>query len=94
MINLSVQIKLILFSFFFGLIFSYFLEILNKFNNKYNAFIKILYSFLFVLIMGIIYFVGIQNISKGIFHIYSILSIIVGFFTYEILIYLIAKRNK
>lgn len=53
-----------------------------------------LLSFIFVLSMTIIYFIGIQKISNAIFHLYSILSIILGFIICNVVIKLIANNNK
>lgn len=94
MIDLTLQFKLIIFSFIFGFMFSVTLEVFNKKIKKYSAFIEILLSFLFIAFMTIIYFIGIQKICNAIFHIYSILSIIVGFIFYDILIKIIANNNK
>ena len=44
--------------------------------------------------MTFIYFIGIQKIGNAIFHIYSVISIIVGFIVYDIIIKLIANTPK
>ena len=94
MINLNIQIKLILFSLFFGFFFSILLEFFNKKIKKYKTYIKIILSCLVVIFMTFIYFIGIQKIGNAILHIYSILSIIIGFLLYDLIIKLIAKNNK
>ena len=94
MIELTLQFKLIIFSFIFGFLFSASLEGFNKIIKKYNTVVEILFSFLFILFMTFIYFIGIQKIGNAIFHIYSILSIVVGFFIYDVLIKIIANNNK
>ena len=94
MIDLELQIKLIIFSFIFGFLFSSLLEWFNKKINKYNSILKLMFSIILVTCMTIIYFVGIQKIGNAIFHIYSILSIVVGFALYDIIIKLIAKTGK
>ena len=94
MIDLSTQFKLIIFSFIFGFIFSLLLEILNNKIKKFSAFVEILISFVFIVVMVLIYFVGINKISNAVFHIYSIFSIILGFVTYNVLLYMIANNNK
>ena len=94
MIDLSLQFKLIIFSFIFGFLFSFSLECFNKLIKRYSTFIEIILSFLFVLFMTFIYFIGIEKIGNAIFHIYSILSIIVGFLCYEFIIKIIANNNK
>ena len=94
MIDLTLQFKLIIFSFIFGFMFSASLEGFNKIIKKYSTAIEIILSFIFILFMTFVYFVGIQKIGNAIFHIYSILSIIVGFILYDILIKIIANNNK
>lgn len=94
MIDLTIQFRLIIFSFIFGFLFSYILEVFNKAIKKCNKFVQIIFSFLLVLFMTIIYFIGIQKIGNAIFHIYSIISIIIGFITYDVVIKIIANTPK
>ena len=94
MISLVLQFKLIFFSFIFGFLFSALLEWFNKKIVNINTYLKLLYSVLLVISMTFIYFVGIQKIGNAIFHIYSIISIVVGFVLYDILIKLIANPPK
>ena len=94
MIDLLLQFKLIVFSFIFGFIFSFILEVFNSKIKKYSKFIEIFFSFLLIAFMTFIYFVGIKKIGNAIFHIYSIISIIIGFITYDIIIKIIANTYK
>ena len=94
MIDLNIQFKLIIFSFIFGFMFSMVLEWFNKKINKYASSIKLIVSILLVMFMTYIYFIGIEKIGNAIFHIYSILSIVLGFIIYDILLKLIANNNK
>ncbi|MBR6690820.1 MAG: hypothetical protein IKL65_05760 [Bacilli bacterium] len=94
MIALSLQFKLIVFSFIFGFMFSASLEGFNKIIKKYSTVVEIILSFLFIIFMTFVYFIGIYKIGNAIFHIYSILSIIVGFILYDVLIKIIANNNK
>lgn len=94
MINLNIQIKLILFSLFFGFFFSFLLEWFNKTVKKYKTYIKIILSCFLVTLMTILYFIGIHKIGYAIFHIYSIFSIIIGFILYDLIIKLIANNHK
>lgn len=94
MIDLTIQFKLIIFSFIFGFLFSLLLESFNKLIKKQSIFVEILSSFIFVSFMTYIYFIGIQKIGNAIFHIYSIISIIIGFILYDILIKIIANNNN
>ena len=94
MIDLEIQIKLIIFSFIFGFFFSCILEIFNKKTLNYKNYIKCILSFILISIFSYIYFEGIQKIGYGIFHIYSILSIIIGFIFYDLIIMLIANNSN
>lgn len=76
--NLKIQIILLLFSFLFGMFFSYFLNVNYKYiYNKY-LYIKITITFLFVLINTLIYFIILQKINNGQLHIYSFIAIALG----------------
>jgi len=94
MIDLSIQLKLIIFSFIFGFMFSALLEWFNKKILKYSSYIKLMLSLILIIFMTYIYFIGIEKISNAIFHIYSIVFIIVGFVLYDILIKTIANKHK
>lgn len=94
MIELNVQIKLIVFSFIFGFFFSIMLEIFNKKIFNYKNYIKFILSIVFISIFSYIYFNGIQKIGFGIFHIYSIISIVMGFIFYDLIIMSIANNSK
>ena len=94
MIELSLQIKLLIFSFSFGFLFSAFLEWFNKVTYNKKNYIKIVLSFLIVTSFSIIYFIGIQKIGNAILHVYSLISIVVGFIVYDFIIKIIANNNK
>ena len=94
MIDLEIQIKLIIFSFVFGFFFSSILEIFNKKTQKYKNYIKLILSIILIILCTIIYFEGIQKIGYGIFHIYSVISIVIGFIFYDLIIRAIANTNK
>ena len=90
MIDLDIQIKLIIFSFIFGFFFSVLLDIFNNKTKKCKTIVKFILSFLIVFLSTIIYLEGIKIISNAILHIYSLITIIIGFITYD----LIANKNK
>jgi len=94
MIDLEIQIKLIIFSFIFGFFFSILIEILNKKICNCKNYVKLILSLLVIIIATYIYFEGIKIIGNAIFHIYSIISIIIGFISCDILLKLIANNNK
>ena len=94
MIDLNIQIKLIIFSFIFGFLFSVVLEIFNKKIDKCKKYVKLILSFLLVIISTFVYFEGIKKIGNAIFHMYSIIMIIVGFICYDLLIRIIVNKDK
>jgi hypothetical protein len=94
MIDLTIQFRLIIFSFIYGFMFSCLLEIFNKQIKKYSKIVEIILSFILIVFMTIIYYVGINKIGNAIFHIYSIISVIIGFVVYDILIKIIANTPK
>lgn len=94
MIELDIQIKLIIFSLIYGFLFSIILDVFYQIVNKIHKFYKIVISFFLILIMTIIYFIGIKQIGHILFHIYSIFAIVVGFISYDVILKLIANKNK
>lgn len=94
MIELSIQIKLIIFSLIYGFLFSIVLDIIYPQIKKTNKVNQIVLSFFLILIMAIIYFVGIDKIGYIIFHLYSIFAIVIGFISYDVIVNLIAKKIK
>lgn len=94
MISLNIQLKLIIFSFIFGFLFSIILDYFNNKIKKQSIVIQIILSFLLIGFMAYMYFLGIQKIGYAIFHIYSVLSIIIGFFSYDFIIARIANKTK
>ena len=94
MMDLNIQFKLIIFSFIFGFSFSALLEGFNKKTQNHSTVLKILLSFILIAFMSLVYFIGIQKIGDAIFHIYSIICIIIGFVLYDIIITIIANNPK
>lgn len=94
MIALSIQIKMLFFSFIFGFFFSIILDIFNNKIKKCKNYVKLILSFFIVFFSTIVYFKGIYIIGNSIFHVYSIITIIVGFFSYDIINRLIVNSKK
>lgn len=91
--DIVIQFKTIIFSFFYGVVFSLFLGFNYKFmiNNGVFSFI---FSLFFSIVCVLVYFIFLKKINFGFFHPYEIFCIIFGFFT-EILIYhLVYKKLK
>lgn len=79
--NLKLQIITLLFSFFFGALFSFLLTIQYRFLYARVKWFQYLFTILFVFVMTLFYFVVLRKINYGIIHPYSILSILVGYCT-------------
>ena len=94
MINLSIQLNLIVFSLIYGFLFSVILDIMYQFIRQKKKVYQIIISFIIVMLMAVIYFVGINKIGCIIFHFYSILCIIAGFISYDLIIKSIANKYK
>ncbi len=91
MIGLDIQFKLVIFSFFYGFLFSSFLDWFNNKTVKLKSYVKFIMYLIVIIFLTFIYFTGIQKIGYAIFHIYEILCIIIGFVSYDIILKLIAK---
>ncbi len=94
MIALKLQIYTIIFSFLYGIGFSLLLDFNYRFIHSKNKFIKYFSTILIVILSILIYFIGIMKISYGIFHIYSILCIIIGYILTSLVVSYIAKRKR
>ena len=77
MIDLSVQLKLIFFSFIFGFLFSIVLDEFNKLIKKYKNVLQFFLSFILITIVTVIYYIGIQKIDYAVFHFYSPVSMLI-----------------
>jgi len=79
MIPLSIQLKIISFSFFFGLFFFFCYQLVKRAIYCQNVYFRIINTFSFILLFTLLYFLGLERISDGILHIYSLILIMVGF---------------
>lgn len=86
MIYLNIQLKLIIFSFSFGFFFAALIRKYNIYIINKNTIYKIFITFLMMCILSIVYFIGIYIISNAIFHIYSLLSIMLGIVVYNVIL--------
>lgn len=82
MISLDIQIISLLFSFFFGFLFSLFLTINRTIIYNKIKVIKFAGSFLIVFISFTFYFYFLQIIDNSFFHIYHLFMIIFGFISF------------
>lgn len=90
--SLDIQVLTLLVSFLFGIFFSFELELNYKFIYNKNKFIKIFSSFLFIITNVLIYFILLKKVNYGIFHPYTIISIIIGVFAEHYIHVLISKK--
>ena len=81
--GLTIQIYSLITSFLFGGLFSLELILVYKLVNKMSWIWKSLFSFIFVMINAIIYFLLLLLINNGILHIYFFISMIAGYFIFN-----------
>lgn len=92
--DIKVQIITLVVSFLYGIFFSFFLSLNYKFIYSDKKIFKIIISFLIVIINVLLYFIILRKINCGIFHIYEVLSLILGFIIENWLSGIIAKKIK
>lgn len=90
MIPLKIQLKIILFSFLFGIFFFLIYQLVRKFIYCQNIFFRVMNTLSFILLLTLLYFIGLEKISDGILHPYSLFLIMLGFVVSDI----IARRKK
>jgi len=76
--ELIIQIKSLLFSFVFGIIFSITTSILEKIIYHKKIIFEIINTFLISIFFCLLYFICIKNINNGIIHIYFIMMVLFG----------------
>ena len=81
--NLIEQIKVIFFTFLFGIVFSFFYNILYSFLYNKKLIFKIIVNFFFFITFSSIYYYFIYNLNGGILHIYLLLIFIISFYLYN-----------
>lgn len=91
--NLETQIKLIIFSLFFGAFFALMIDINHKYLYSNKKTFKIIFTFFFIIVNIFIYFLILKKINEGILHIYSLICIITGFFVENIIIKKVVKKQ-
>lgn len=76
---LSLQIKSLIISFLFGILFSINLNINYKFLYNDHKLVRFLFTFIFVVVHVLLYFIILQKVNNGYYHEYLIISILCGF---------------
>lgn len=79
MMDLSIQIKTLLFSLLFGFVFNIFVTLLNKFIYNKKKVIQIVSTLILTLFSTIIYFAILQKLNEAIIHPYFLFMFILGF---------------
>lgn len=88
--SLDKQIITILFSFLFGMFFFICMKLNYKIMLK-NKILKILITFILILLETFIYFYILLKINYGIIHLYEVISILIGYFSVKYIIKLIKR---
>lgn len=83
--SLKIQIYSVLYSFLFGIYFSYILKLFKKYIYNNNIIIKTVSNLVIVIINSFIYFIGINKINNGILHPYTYITLILGFYFIDII---------
>ena len=83
--SLKIQIYSVLYSFLFGIYFSYILKLFKKYIYNNNIIIKTVSNLVIVIINSFIYFIGINKINNGILHPYTFITLILGFYFINII---------
>lgn len=83
MIDLNIQIKLILFSFIFGMLFKLFELKLDKYIHQQKQVFNVINSFTLIIFFALLYFYNIEYIAEGILHPYSVILVILGYYLYK-----------
>jgi len=82
---LRIQIYSLVFSFLFGIYFSYILSKLKRFVYHRKIIIKIIFSLTLVIINSFIFFIGLNKINNGILHPYIFITLVLGFYFIDII---------
>lgn len=77
--NLKLQIISLVFSFVYGILIYFLLELFDKiiFNNK--IYVKLIFSLFFSLFVSVIYFIIMLYINNAILHYYFFIMIVLGY---------------
>lgn len=92
--DLHTQILTLLISFLYGILFSIFVNLNYKYLYQKNVILRILFTFAFIIINVLIYFILMKKINQAILHPYSIGMIFLGFSLEHHFHPLVAKHIK
>ena len=91
---LEIQIKTLIFSFLFGIYFSYMIRINYKYIFSLKKIYRILGTILLVTSNVLLYFIILLKINNGLIHIYSLCMIVFGTYIEHMINTLIEKYIK
>ena len=78
--NLKIQVFSLLFSFIYGIFFSFLVNFHYHLLFNKNKIIQVFFTFLFLLDMALLYFFVLREINEGIIHIYFYFMLVLGFY--------------
>lgn len=91
---LNIQIISLIVSFVYGIFFSFILELSCKFIYSNNLFIRIFYSFLFILFNSLLYFLILMKINYGYIHVSFFICMLFGYLLCKMIYKKIVKIDK
>ncbi len=77
--DLTIQLQVLTVSFVYGILFSYLFKIQYHYFFLGKRFYRILITFFFIMDNCFLYFLILRTINHGIFHIYFLFLLIIGF---------------
>ena len=80
--DISLQLLSFIFSFSYGIIISYLVNLCYNFLYKTRIIYRIFINILFSINLSLIYFLLIKVINNGVIHIYFIFTLLLGYFLF------------
>lgn len=77
--SLEVQLQSLIYSFVFGVFFSYTVNLNYRCLFSSRRFVKLIINLLFVLVHVLLYFILLKLINSGVLHIYFFMVLVIGF---------------
>ena len=90
---ITTQIKTIIFSIIYGIVFSCLIDVNHKYLTK-TKIINIIITFIFITTSVLIYFILLRRINNAIFNNYEIICIIIGFIVENLIHSKVEKIRK
>lgn len=79
MMPLEIQVRALFFSFIFGIFFAAMYNLNKRYIHGGKKYYKIIATFLFILNLGLLYYLVLIKINLGIIHPYFLIMIYIGF---------------